>query len=909
MTPSWPGDLATRLSRRALSVAALLVPWSTRDAWLSEWEGELWQLRSRERRSFDLVLFLSGALWDGLGERKEGWRGDSLVQDLRFAGRTLARSPGFAAAAAFTLALSIGASTALFSVVEAALLAKPPYPDPERIVVIDMLFGPDTIAEPSRWTSSQWSYPRYEALREEIRSVESLAGYGSLTMTLSELGDAAVISVEIATPSLFPLLGIIAERGRTLGPEHEENGAADMVAVVSNSFWRTRMGNTPDVVGSEITLDGHPFQVLGVLADGFEGVTGGAEVWIPFSALREVAEPSMVEDPWNQYFFVMGRLASGASLEQARSEVQAFGATVMERFPAPRAASQLRSGGDVLSFMEARKHPATTVSMLVLFGAVILVLLIATANLAGLLLARGASRQREAAIRASLGAGRVRLLRQMLTESLTLSAIGGILGVGLAAIGVDVLGTWLTDALGTSGGRGLEYVNGNALSINWRVTVFAVMITAGVGLAIGLIPAWDAARTDPNKLLRGGGDAVNPRRLRLGITGRNGLIAGQVALAIVLLAGASLMLRTMVNLQRFDLGFEPARLMTAMYSLSPADEQAGVDLATFHTRVLERVRALPGVVGATLGEVPMGGPTWRTIVMGSDGRPDLIPEQHTWIRMQAVADGHMSVLGVTLLEGRDIERTDDAGADKVIVLSRSTADELFPDGGAIGRRIRIGGAGYMDVGATVVGIVEDIVLGRPGTAPERQGYVSVRQAPRLETGLLVRTAGDPEALVPAVRSALAELAPNTALTSIMSMESRAWMMAVRPRVLTALLGFFGFVALLLVAVGLYGTIAYTVARRTRELGLRASLGADSRSLVTLVLRQGLGVTLAGILAGIAASFWATRFLSSLLVGTEAFDPVGLALVSAALFLVALVAAYVPARRSMRADPMVSLKTE
>jgi putative ABC transport system permease protein len=383
----------------------------------------------------------------------------------------------------------------------------------------------------------------------------------------------------------------------------------------------------------------------------------------------------------------------------------------------------------------------------------------------------------------------------------------------------------------------------------------------------------------------------------------------QVAVAMVLLAGASVMMRSMVNLERVDAGFDQERLLTAMYSLAPADVQAGVDPAVFHVDFLNRIRGLPGVVGATLGEVPMGGPTRRTIVMGSEGRPELTPEEHFVIRMQPVADDHMSIMGAQIVEGRDIQTTDDWNTEKVMVLSRKAAEELFPDGSPIGRRVKIGWAGFANPGAVVVGVVEGLQMDGPAQPDQPQGYVSVRQAPQLETGVIVRTSGDPESLIPALRSTLAELDPNIALTSVMSMDQRSTTNNARPRVVTMLLALFGAVSLFLVAAGLYGTIAFAVARRTKELGLRASLGAGRWTILTLVLKQGVGVTLLGILVGLVGSRWGTRFLEELLFGTTSLDPVSLIGVAAVLFVVALVATYVPARRALRIDPMSALRTE
>lgn len=905
MSPHWPTDRGTRWSRRALRLVGLLVPRGNRRDWLNEWGAELWQLRANRRGSVELGMFLGGAAWHGIWEWKEGLGMDTLLQDTRIAVRTLARSPGFASVAVLMLALAIGANTALFSVIEEAVLAEPPFPDPDRLVVVDMLFA----NEGSEPRSSKWSYPRFLALQSEVGSVESLAGYELRTMTMTELGDPAILQAEIVSPSIFSLLGITPIQGRVFGPGEVDDGEADMVALISQEFWKTRLGGSPSAVGTPLTLDRLRFQVVGVLPEMFEGITGGADVWLPFSALRVIENPTLLEDPWNQHFHLVGRLAPGVPLASARAEVQAFGATVMERFPPPPGASRVRSSSDVVPFAEARMNPTAMTSMVALFGAVGLVLLIAVANLAGLLLARGVTRRREAAIRSSLGAGRGRLMRQLLTESLILAAAGGIMGLGLAWIGIDVLGVWLGDAIGTGGGRGLEYLDADALSVNWRVLVFAILLTGGVGLGCGLLPAWQAARTDPNDALKESSSSGGSRARVQGRLGRNGLIVLQVAVAMVLLSGASLMMRSLANLQRIDTGYDQESLLTAMYTLPATDELADIRLSAVHIDFLERVRALPGVVGATLGEVPMGGPTRRTIVLGSEGRPELTPADHLWFRVQPVADGHMSVLGARIIEGRDILATDDWNTEKVIVLSRATADDLFPNGNALGQRLQFGWPGFGTPGPVVVGIVEGMQLDGPVLPQEPQGYVSVRQAPQLATGVIVRTSQTPEGLIPTLRATLALVAPDVVLTSVMSMETRALTTTARPRVVTMLLSLFGAVSLLLVAAGLYGAIAFAVARRTKELGLRASLGASSMTILTLVLRQGVGITLVGIALGVGGAIWGTRFIEELAAGAGSVDPASLLGVSAVLFVVSLAAAYLPARRALRIDPMDALRSQ
>ena len=902
----WPNDSITRWSRRALRVATLLVPFRGQREWLMEWEAELWQLRNSKENPVRLVAFLTGAFGHGLWEWKEGWRMDILLQDARYALRTLTRSPGFTAAAVLMLAMAIGANTALFSVLEQAVLTEPPFPEAERLVVVDSLFG----RSEENMGISKWSYPRYQALVDEVRSIDNIAGYGLRTMTLTELGNPIVIGVETVTPALFGLLGIEAIRGRVFGPDEVDNGDPNMVALVSHGFWQTRMGASPDAVGASMTLDRLRFTVLGVLGPGFDGITGGAELWIPFSAMREVNNDSLLDDAWNQTLNLIGRLAPGFTLESARSEVQIFGATIMERFPPPVAASRLVSGADVVPYRTARVNPVAETSMFALFGAVALVLLVATANLASLLLARGAARGREAAVRASLGAGRARLVRQMLTESLSLAVMGGVLGIGVAWVGLDVLGAWLTEAVGTGSDRGLKYLDPDSLSLDWGVLMFGALLTGGVGVVFGILPALQAARTNPTAALKGGGASLGAGPTAFGLPGQTALVVFQVGVALVLMTGATLMMRSLANLQSVDVGYDSERLLTAVYGLTPAEEQAGVDLATFHLDFLERVRALPGVVGATVGEIPMGGPTYRTIVMGSEGDPELTPQMHTWVRLQPVADGHLGLLGADFLEGRDIEAGDGTDNERVIVLNRRAVDVLFPNGNPIGRKIQLGWADFGGNGVTVVGVVRSLQFEQGfGLAPELQGWVSMRQAPRPSTGLMVRTQGDPQSLVPIIRRTLAEVNSSLALTSVMTMEERAASVTARHRVVSMLLGTFAGISLFLVAAGLYGTIAFTVAGRTRELGLRASLGANRSSLLALVLRQGLGVTVLGILLGLVGAWWTTRFLEGLLFGIDPVDPLTFVGTSGTLFLVALVASYLPARRAMHIDPMTALRED
>jgi predicted permease len=682
-----------------------------------------------------------------------------------------------------------------------------------------------------------------------------------------------------------------------------------MRALVSHGFWQSRFGESPNAVGAVLTLDGLRMQVVGVLPADFDGVTGGVDIWVPMSALRQIGDPGYLEDPWNLHFQVLGRLEPEATMETARVELQSLAVRMRDRYPAPEGASRLMAGADVLAYREARTNPLARASMLALFGAVLLVLLMATANLAGLVMARGATRVREAAVRASLGAARSRLVRQFMTESLILALVGGVAGIALAGFGVDLLGTWLSNALGTTGGRELQYLNPAALGIDWTVVAFACILTACVGVAFGLVPAWQGSRADPTTAMRGGRTQTLGNRWSGLPLGRNGLIAVQVGLAMVLLSGATVMMNGLRTMQEVPLGYDRENLFTALYTLSPADELAGIDPGGFHRAFLERIRAIPGVDHATLGEVPMGGPTWRNLVLSSEGRPDLTPATHSWVRILPVADGHLEALGIELVAGRGIDATDEVNSELVVVLNELAAQEYFPDGGAIGRRIRIAWPELEVEGARVVGITKDAQMGEVGAPAERQAYVSIRQAPRRSTGVMIRSTRSTADLARGVRGALAAMNPNTALTSVMSMEDRLASVTARPRVVTAALGIFGAVALFLVAAGLYGTIAFTVARRTRELGLRLSLGAEGSAVLGLVLRQSLTVTLLGLGLGLAGALILARALEGVAFGDEPLTLVDLLASSAVLFAVALAAAWIPARRALSIDPMVALRAE
>lgn len=826
-----------------------------------------------------------------------------IGQDVKVGLRSLRRAPGFAAAAVVVLALGIGANVAIFSAVKTTLLTPPPYPAPERLVLLDLTEASTEAPEPPR--PFPWSYPKYRILAETADLPASpVAAYAVRPLTLTGAGEAALVSAEVVTPDYLEVLGVAPVLGRDLEPADDAPGA-EPVALLGHALWRERFGADPAVVGRTVTLNGRPVAVAGVAPPGFRGLSGGAEVFVPVHAGAGLIARFLVSGGQAHWLQAVGRLRPGATLEGLNARMAAVGQAAEAAFP-DTDPTAIRSGG-ARALLEARIHPQARQSLLVLSAAAMLLLLVACANLAGLFVARAGARSRETAVRIALGAGRWRAARGAFAESLLLAAAGGALGLLVARAGVGLLaGAWPERF--AFGAWNLRFADPEAIGLDGSALAVAAALAFATGLASGLLPALAAARRDPGRDLRAGATgALGGRRRRGGL--RGGLVAAEVAVTLVLVVGAGLLFRSLGELQAVDRGVEPEGLLVFEYSL-PRTSRWAEDPAAFHQAYLERLRALPGVRSASLGcAAPLGGHCMITLVRQAGSA--LFPEgARPEIGVHSVAPGWFQTLGVPLLRGRALEPRDRRDAPPVVVLNETAARQLFPDGDALGRKIAMGVSLTPEgsEGAEVVGIVGDVLYDTPEQGVMAEAYLSMHQEEGGST-VFLRAQGEPMALLAPARALLAQLDPDVPLHGARTLADLEAGATADTRVLGGLLAVFAALALLLAATGVWAVVAHAVARRTRELGLRVALGALPRDVVALVVRQGTGPAVAGLLLGGALAWLGGRALRGLLYQVSPTDPVTLA--GAALFLLAVsaVAAWLPARRATRVDPMEALRAE
>ncbi|HEX7049828.1 MAG TPA: ADOP family duplicated permease [Longimicrobiales bacterium] len=824
-----------------------------------------------------------------------------LGDDVRHALRRLRRTPGFAAVVVLVLGLTIGANTAIFSALKAALLAEPPYPARERLVVVDLLMRgaggapADTMA---------WSYPKFELVRERLGALESMAAYWRATATLTGAGDAARIGVEYVSPSYFELLGVRPLLGRTFAAG-EEPPAPGAVALLSHDVWATRFGGDPGVVGRTITLDGASLEVVGVLPRGFEGVSGAADLWVPMAGIATVQGPRRLERPQAHWHRAFGRLRPGTTLEAARAEAATLGHALDEAYPLPPGDGT--HGVTMVPMLRARVNPLTRLAVSAVAAGAAILLLIACGNVAGLLLARASARRADVAVRAALGAARGRLLRESLLESLLLAAGGGALGLLLALIGERLVAHAVSATLETSGSRNLEFLNPDALAVDGSVVAAGIGLALLTGLLFGLLPARVGSRPDLTRDLRAGGRAeVGAGRTR-GARGRAVLVAAQLALTLPLLAGTGLMAASFARLSALGVGFTNDAVLTLSFDHGPG--RAPDQDRAFEAALLERVSALPGVDGAAIAPcAPLAGRCEVLAVRRIDDGPPAEHGEMDGILAYAVSDDYFRTLGIPLRAGRTFTPEDRDGGPPVAVVNEAAARKFF-GGAALGHRIVVSHSLTADMMAEVVGVVGDVRYGALEEPAMPALYFSRRQAPSSYGTLFVGTRGDPYALVGAVRREAATLDPTLPLYAVTTMGERRAAATARTRVILGLLAAFGSTGLLLSAIGLYGLVSYAVVRRTPEMGLRVALGARSGAVLRLVLVPAGALAAAGAAAGIAAAAFLTRHAGALLFGVEPTDPRVLAAAAALLFAIALVAAWVPARRATRVDPMEALRVE
>jgi len=795
--------------------------------------------------------------------------------DLRFTARTLRKSPGFALAAILTLALGIGANTAIFSVVNAVMLRALPFAAPDRLVWVaeknDKLNLPYFAA----------SVLNYLSWREIQHSFDQMGAVRQQSFNLTGRGEPQQFTGNEISPSMFGLLGIRPLLGRDFR-EGEDQPSSQPVVIIGEGLWKRRFGGEPSLLGRNLTLNGVSYTVVGI-APSSPGILSQGDLWTPLLIDRGK------QKRLNHVIAVFARLKPGVTFDQAQAEMNAVSRRVGEQFPEVKDwGIHLQKIYDFVVAAELRT------ALLVLLGAVVLVLLIASANVANLLLSRAAARQKEIAVRIAVGASHWRLLRQLLTESGVLSLAGGIAGLALARLAVRLMNTSLPPNL----------LPVSDISIDPAVLLFALGITIASGLLFGMAPAWQASRTDLHSVLKEGGRAgAGGARPVL----RNSLVAGELALATLLLIGAGLLLQSLLHLQQVRLGFRPEGLLTFELTPQPSKYRGVASQAVFYRELIERLRSLPGVSGAAVSTcVPFGNGLQARTPTAPVGPSLLEAGQSIPMDWRSVSPDYFHTMEIPLLRGRLFTDADDSTAPNVAIVSQGTVKRLWGDGDALGRVLRVVGSGQE---FTVVGVVADVRGSALNAEPYPTMYRSANAVIWPTMDVVLRTAGDPHSALPAARQKLRELDSDLPMSSVRSMDEWLSDSAARPRLDAVLVAIFACVALLIAAIGVYGVLSYMVNQRTREIGLRMALGAQRSTVLRLVVREGMLVALAGIAAGLLAAILVSRVLSTLLYGVPARDPATFGVVAIALALVALAACVAPAMRASRVDPIVALRYE
>jgi putative ABC transport system permease protein len=818
---------------------------------------------------------------------------ETLMQDIRFGARMLLKNPGFTLIAVLTLALGIGANTAIFSVVNAVLLRPLPYPRPQQIVTLnETLLG-------KNWEGSV-SGPNFLDWHAQSRSFSALAAYYTNGFNLTGSGEAQRIPSAYITDGFFNIFGVTPVLGRMFLPEEFKAGG-NHVVILSDGLWRRVFGGDPGIPGKSVTLSGQSFTVVGVLPATFQSPSN-EELWTPLQADNQLLAGSRGSH-WLQVF---GRLRDGLALASARAEMDTVAARLRQQYPDVN-----ESRGIVVVPLQERRVAGLRPALLVLQISVGFVLLIACVNVANLLLARSESRRKEMAVRATLGAGPARVLRQLLSENILLALIGAALGLLVAEIG--------TSALLSIAPAGLVKQMGQ-VTMDQSVLAFTVGLSILSGLFFGLAPAIQATRIDLNQTLRQAGE-------RSGSAGggsrfKNALVVLEVSLAMLLLAGGGLLIRSFGSLIRVSPGFEPRNVLTMQFynpTLTPADVPAR--LASTRT-MIEAIRNLTGVQSAsTIIHLPFSGNNTNSSLQ-IEGHSAPKDKEEQFVEWRMISPQFFTSMGMPLLQGRDLSKQDESARAKVVVIDRVAATRFFPAENPIGKHISIWSEGEgkesKPVWLEIVGIAPEVHQFGLDDVPRPSAYFCMSAMldddlaqfmPLSPISVVVRTSVPPATLSKPIVDAIHSVDPDMPVTGILPMESMLAQSLAQPRLASMLLGIFASLALLLAAVGIYGVIAYNVGQRTREIGIRVALGAQNSSVLGLVLKQGMSLGLIGLGIGLAASLALTRFLKGLLFGVSPTDPLTLLVVAIILASVAFLACYIPARRAMAVDPIVALRCD
>jgi putative ABC transport system permease protein len=802
---------------------------------------------------------------------------ETLLRDARHAARSLRKSPGFTLVAVLALALGIGANTAIFSVVNALVLRPLPYAEPNRLVMVSASGHEASPADFFDW-------------RTQSRTLDDLSALSYWNANLGGVEAPERLQGFLVTADLFPMLGVRPLMGRTFTPEEMQKGH-DGVVVLSYEVWRRALGSDQSILGKMLAINARQRTVVGVMPPGFQ-FYDKAEVWAPLALDPHDAS---VGARRAHYLIAAARLKPGVTIQQAQAEMNAINQRLGEQYPETNANHPVKLM-QVHEYLVGPVRPA----LLALVGMVGFVLLIACANVANLLLARNAARQREFALRVALGAGRLRIVRQLLTESALLAVTGGGLGLLVALWGVKLLVARIPPG----------WVSGIPLSqgvrIDARVLAFTLVVSLVTGLVFGLAPALQVSKPDLNGVLKEGGrtgGAGGRRQRRL----RGLLVVAEVALSLMLLIGAGLMVRSFVELMRVPSGLSAANVLTMNLALPGLKYTKYEQVAGFYAQALEKIAAVPGVeaVGATT-TLPLGGGDQTTEVLVV-GRPAPPAGQRPEVSFRDISPDYFRALGIPLLRGRTFTARDDKGAPGVAILNETMARRLFGEPeAALGQRLTdVDGKGEREI----VGLVGDVRHAGLDAEPKAEMYVPFAQESSSSMTLVVRTASDPASFVPAIRAQLLAVDKDQPIYNVRTMEEVVSESVSQRRLTMLLFGLFAALALALATIGIYGVMSYSVSQRTHEIGVRLALGAQRRDVLRLVIADGMTLTLGGVVLGLAAAFALTRLLASLLYGVTTTDPATYAAISLLLAAVALLACYLPARRAMKVDPLTALRAE
>ncbi|HEV8483087.1 MAG TPA: ABC transporter permease [Blastocatellia bacterium] len=811
------------------------------------------------------------------GTRRKHMIGD-FWQDLRYGARSLRKNPGFTAVAVITLALGIGANTAIFSVVNSVLLRPLPYPDPDRLVMVCGI----------SLQAAQDKIPLCEAdfldWKSQNHVFESLAAFS--TNRFNYTGGETPEQIEGAwvTADFFSTIGVQPAMGRGFLPE-EDLPKTPQTVVISDGFWRRHLGSNPNVIDQQITLNARAFTIIGVMPPGFLFPERDVELW--------AAERLAATRRGPYYMWGLARLSPGATLERAQSEMDMIARRVQDQINSPTRDWTWTS----ISLAErivGKIRPA----LVVLLVAVLFVLLIACANIANLLLARATAREKEIAVRIALGASRGRLLRQLLTESLLLAAVGTAAGLPLAIWGVHLL-----VALGPDDLPRLQEIN-----IDGWVLGFTLLVAAVCGLIFGLAPALQSSRLNLNESLKEGGrsatDSSGRRRMQ------SALVVTEIAFSMMLLVGAGLMTRSFLKLQSVNPGFRPDHILTMHLTLPRAKYDSDEKITSYYRQLIERVTAVRGVEAAGLS---ISLPPNNLEVSDSftiEGKPWPPGASEPIVPIVLTSPEYFTALGVPLLQGRGFNAADKEGSPLVVIINKTLAERYFPDENPIGKRLRNGGAERpRNPWMEIVGVVGDVKYSGLDARPEPAYFTPLAQDTWRAAYLVVRAPPNPSSLVPAIREQIWELDKDIPIAKVATMDQLLAESVAQPRFRTLLLGIFAAVALMLASVGIYGVISYSVTQRTHEIGIRMALGAQARDVIKLVIKQGIALAFIGVAIGLAASFALTRLMERLLFEVSTTDKATFAGVAALLIAVAVLACWIPARRASQVDPMVALRRE